>query len=119
MTAKELMLGDWVLMASSPVEEKKHTCIALVDILHIAQGKECEPIPLTPEILELNRIDGYKEDVNEMCRCYPNSMGEFFNFEYTYNGTMMLSMAFEYVHELQHALRLCVLNELADNFKVE
>lgn len=23
-----------------------------------------------------------------------------------------------YVHELQHALRLCGLNELADNFKV-
>lgn len=24
-----------------------------------------------------------------------------------------------YVHELQHALRLCGLNELADNFKVK
>lgn len=24
----------------------------------------------------------------------------------------------EYVHQLQHALRLCKLNELADNFKI-
>ena len=26
---------------------------------------------------------------------------------------------FYYFHELQHALRLCGLNELADNFKIE
>lgn len=24
-----------------------------------------------------------------------------------------------YIHELQHALRLCGLNDLADNFKIE
>ena len=74
-----------------------------------------EPIPLTPEILEKNgwkhsnrlmitRIDGidfywseglhvlYKNRYN-MCDC-------------------------KYVHELQHALRLCGLDELADNFKI-
>ena len=28
-------------------------------------------------------------------------------------------LTIRYVHELQHALRLCGLNELADNFKVE
>ena len=31
---------------------------------------------------------------------------------------MELKLTLQYVHELQHALRLCGLDELADNFKV-
>lgn len=39
------------------------------------------------------------------------------------NGGFVLStynkIEFKYVHQLQHALRLCGLDELADNFKIQ
>ena len=40
---------------------------------------------------------------------------EKFPDEYTHS---FLRINVFYVHELQHALRLCGLNELADNFKI-
>ena len=65
------------------------------------------PIPITPEILEKN------EDVKSLTMFSKNEQ-----------GTDCLALIYipvinlYYVHELQHALRLCGLNELADNFKL-
>ncbi|MBQ0088527.1 MAG: hypothetical protein KBT27_04250 [Prevotellaceae bacterium] len=39
--------------------------------------------------------------------------------DYFYIYCAMISIQIKYVHELQHALRLCGLNDLADNFKIE
>lgn len=36
----------------------------------------------------------------------------------SYYDTNELRINIDYVHELQQALRLCGLNELADNFKI-
>lgn len=107
MKATELMIGDWV---------KSRTGMN-VKIVGISHDYPCvyEPIPLTSEILEKNgcvMVD--KGDYGEWhIKENPNiplwQHTEFIIFD---------GVVINYVHELQHALRLCGLNELADNFKI-
>lgn len=102
-----------------------------------------EPIPLTPEILEKNDwywgltsneedivscVGGaydehwvYDEGAGEISLIFPKDVDggllkiddQRFNrhLEFIWTDTL-------YVHELQHALRLCGLGQLADNFKI-
>lgn len=95
------------------------------------EGDEPEPIPLTPEILEKN---GWLNDPYSRLSLQDGKWLEFYWYEHRLqkywegtdewqNHTKQLELVFKagsifYVHELQHALRLCGLNELADNFKV-
>ena len=101
------------------------------------------PIPITPEILEKNGFDQYTFLTDEWekevyfkefpgCVVEPDNSGKYIFGTTTYWkkidgdgspidwGTMYDTMIhnLQYVHELQNALRLCGLNELADNFKV-
>lgn len=75
------------------------------------------PIPITPEMLEKN---GWKEteycyeyqDGENIIQCsLPDMRGRI-------NGIEIENFKCEYVHQYQHLLRLCGLNELADNFKI-
>lgn len=75
------------------------------------------PIPITTEILEKN---GWKEteywheykDGNTIIQCsLPDMRG-------IINGVEIEHFKCEYVHQLQHLLRLCGLDKLANNFKV-
>ena len=102
-----------------------------------------EPIPLTPEILEKNGFSSetfltaewekkvyFKEFPG--CVVEPDNLGKYiFGTIIYWNktdndgspidlGTMYKSVIYnlKYVHELQHALRICELSELANNFKV-
>ena len=102
-----------------------------------------EPIPLTPEILEKNGFSPetfltaeWEKEVyfKEFSSCVvePDDSGKYIFGTVTYWnktdgdgspkdwGTMYESRIYnlQYVNELQHALRLMGLNELADNFKV-
>ena len=102
-----------------------------------------EGIPVTPEILEKNGFNpetfltaewGRKVYFKEFPGCVvePANSGKYIfgttkYWSETYGdgspkdwGTMYESRIYnlQYVHELQRALRLCGLNELADNFKV-
>ena len=74
------------------------------------------PIPLTPEILEKN---GWKHSCRLMITKIDDNVfhwsEELGGFLYKNQYNMCNC---KYVHELQHAFRLCGLNELADNFKV-
>ena len=90
-----------------------------------------QPIPLTPEILEKN---GWLNGPYSRLSLQDGKWLEFYWYEHRLqkywegidewqNHTKQLEIVFKagcifYVHELQHALRLCGLNELADNFKV-
>lgn len=67
------------------------------------------PIPLTPEILEKN---GINLDMNVDLTKPLFSMG-------IHANDTCVKKRFRYIHELQHALRLCGLEELADNFKIK
>lgn len=85
-------------------------------------GEYCvdiEPVKLTKKILGKN--DWISPDGN----LYSLGVKELWTFfEYAFEAEMLLindgriPTPIRYVHELQHALRLCGLNDLADNFKI-
>ena len=101
------------------------------------------PIPITPKNLEKNGFDPETFLTSEWekevyfkefpgCVVEPDESGKYIFGTTTYWkkidsdgspidwGTMYESMIhnLQYVHQLQHALRLCGLDELADNFKI-
>lgn len=104
MKANELMIGDWVLAYG-----KKTQIVWVGNIRKLAvrgfpsefYEDEISPIPLTPEILEKN---GFK---------FTDPWYEFGDFGVIFNKdgirisiTGKLSIYINYVHQLQHALRL-------------
>lgn len=112
MKSNELMIGDWVICKDYPMIP---SLIKLKAEHFVRSLCEFEPIPLTAEILEKNGF------VVEPRYCYDEPLqyceivdGLWINI----SGENYFEGKLEYVHELQHALRLCGLTELADNFKV-
>lgn len=79
------------------------------------------PFPLTAEILEKN---GFEYDHDYHSWIYDEftiNYGHLINEDegdYLFIWVADASMKLTYVHELQHALRLCGLNELANNLKI-
>lgn len=119
MKARELMLYDWVRI-------KKGMCAGCLNQLTEVHELECassyEPIPLTEAILKANGfarnpllkswiIDGELELIED-------SMGNT-KLEYWFSVSDQYVCPIHHVHELQHALRLCGLSDIADNFKIE
>ena len=76
-----------------------------------------QPIPLTPEILEKNGWKEteywheYQDGKNTIQSCLPDMRG-------IINEVEIRHFKCEYVHQYQHLLRLCGLDDLANNFKV-
>ena len=142
MEAKELMIGDKVMvkvLSQIPNTYVLHTWTAN----DYSRDIQVKPAPLTPEILERNGFDPetfltaewerkvyFKEFPG--CVVEPADSGKYIfgttkYWSKTYSdgspidwGTMYESRIYNlrYVHQLQHALRLFGLDELADNFKV-
>lgn len=122
MEAKELMLNDLVLFNNKVCKvvaiNAYRDCVELRDIndedneVVGKYAKHIEPIPLTPEILVKN---GWLHD--DLCGVFHNS-NAFIICGRLYPFSIFDGVQISYVHELQHALRLCGLNTLADNFKV-
>lgn len=135
MKANELMIGDWVsydghnteiphgyVRVSCIARDMRELCVndkeTTYDFIH--------PIPLTAEILEKNGWE--KEVLTTICVDYTFIIGCCDMMVRITNGNAFLelsifrgakiSMNIHSVHELQHALRLCGLNDLADNFRV-
>lgn len=130
MNAKELSLGDKVYLNYGGIQE-----VAVItglfedgDIQVLGQSAyvdkaqaDINPIPLTKDILKINGF--------EILYTITTSLVE-------YNGRVILTknqgdsayyfasygdykICIMYVHELQNILRLCKLDELADNFKLK
>lgn len=146
MKATDLMIGDYVYAYIYPngSQNQKDYCYARVTEIKSYEGDNdstfCKgkivgtdeffsspldtivPIPLTPEILEKNgfiRLDetGY-EYVYSRCDVTFSVCKRKFTCPYIrFAGYYFCYI--NYVHELQHALRICGLKELADNFEVE
>ena len=81
------------------------------------KDEQPQPIPLTPEILKKN---GWKEteywhEYNDGNTIIQYSLSNIWGI---INEIEIEHFKCEYVHQLQHLLRLCGLDELADNFKV-
>ena len=118
MKATKLMVGDWVLDGKKPAQITGIMCDDLFETtLSPNVGGECiSPIPLTPEILGQN---GFDVSDKEVVRYYFKEDGEDYHFSlrqmydkdgkphgYSFYAFNVLSII-DYVHELQHAMRLC------------
>ena len=133
MKPTELQIGDWVLNEEEYIQvtdiyENSGTYYLNDDATSV---KDVSPIPLTPEILELN---GFEQKHDGWLRCEDKAngfqnyifipyrhLGDIRECEINYVNIVKANYQYviNYVHDLQHALRLCGLNEFADNFKVE
>ncbi len=118
MELTDLMVGDWVFIKDYPIKvspqkvRPEHFVRSLV---------EFEPIPLTTEILEKN---GFEYDHSFHTWIYDElTINHGYLIEEDYNEHLFVWVAdvhvvITYVHELQHVLRLCGLNELANNLNI-
>ena len=125
MKATELMIGDWVCLKDDTKCEflLKVDGVLTDDISLEGEGflggvdGLIRPIPITPEILEKNGWKEteywheYQDGKNTIQCCLPDMRG-------IINGIEIKEFQCKYVHQYQHLLRLCGLNELADNFKI-
>lgn len=128
MKAEELMIGDWV--SYNGISNKISLADYGIDKGHAEWRNEIEPIPLTPEILEKN---GWVSDnYNDPFRVYNLRHGNklYSTIAIADDGKWSIEVNKEiakkdkrgradgvvfirdwcnefYVHELQHALRLC------------
>jgi hypothetical protein len=135
MKANELMIGDWVEVINS--DHIKHAQVngILANSIYTKEAEyeseeiaidNIEPIPLTPEILEKNGFEHIKQKV-----IIPSKSQEEVEVEYMYckglpcsfdiiHGYLMFNsnidlcsirMLVNYVHELQHLLKLCGIDK--------
>lgn len=122
MKANELMIGDWVMSKGlkTPVEVCSIMNHYETTIYFCCQGNEfivnsyqLEPIPLTSEILEKNGLASdpygchFKEDKYMALEISVEDDGIYWTINYNEYGILKL----KYVHELQHALRLCKIDK--------
>lgn len=124
MKAKELMIGDLVridgrvVQIESIVPDSKQFIAGGEKFCYAYDDGKYEPIPLTEDILKANGFE-HRDFTSGNSMHYDHSVTVYLNKD----GEIFMLIGGEqrwvrYVHELQHALRLCGLNELADNFKV-
>lgn len=118
------MIGDWVNILNYHYDGSP--CVGQVDGITKKHGTyylqfgsalsaeidRCEPISITPEILEKNgwelRPTGYVFHIDGG-KSYDNTLWYIFN-----DNTFVVENAefsIKYIHELQHALRLCGINK--------
>ena len=114
MIAKSLMVGDWVFTRGE-IEQVTSIYDGYICTEHYEDSHDYyfEPIPITPEILEKNGFvkqgfpgwEIYTEDFLILWRNdYPDVL-EIRCFNAAYGSFHRIHII--YVHELQHALRLC------------
>lgn len=106
----DLMIGDWVFVHKPTCKGHRVDYINEMDEEIGADGEiydvcDIRPIPLTPEILEKN---GFSNNYTEDDLSYATDAGgDIIGVHIVAGRGVMDEMYFNYVHELQHALRLC------------
>lgn len=119
MKAEELMLGDWCFCELNGKPEKVQAIYedkVMLDYNDLYPYDEIQPIPITKEMLEKNGFEQYGKDA--YCLSIPIQMaGDGIEQQditihrmkvlELRTSTCTLLMPMKYVHELQHALRLC------------
>jgi hypothetical protein len=139
MKPNEVMIGDWLRFTDPHNTEETEFSQVTMEIIGFDSPKywRCfSPIEITPEILKAN---GFKS--GEQYRFVLYKLGKE-SFSIAYNSLLKtldaftkriqegctiratpdqsnLSIHIQYVHELQHAMRLMGLHDLADNFVIE
>lgn len=149
MKANELMIGDWVSLRNKPdkIGALTSQCVILKGYEPSGVLIDCndiDTIPLTAEILEKNGFSKriIFDDMGNVVDDEDLMVYEFYEYDKKGNKCTGIAISFIYhkiidsakvrhlcsfvqsskinsVHKLQQALRLCGLNELADNFKIQ
>ena len=115
----EVMIGDWLLKDNTPIQ------IGVSD-LYLGKVIYYHPIPLTPEILEKNGFVANKhvypypyyeyingEDKLKIGFAFPQGNRTSYKKPWVYVDSecvLVEHLPCIYVHELQHALKLCGIN---------
>jgi hypothetical protein len=138
MKANELMIGDWVYSSFTlsklpckvtylKLHESGYDSIETTNVIGVKDIASLSPIPLTPEILEKNEF--IKQDFDGWECIHPDDS----TFSYTdyrilwridydnhlfikkYKGSntsaALQISGINYVHQLQHAIRLCGIDK--------
>ena len=123
MKAEDLQIGDWVNLYDSPIKINIDDLGVIERDETYDKGVHCEPIPLTDEILKKN---GFVYDENREAWeqipndgygiCYEDntylfSLGVFDPFNRDSDITYHTIAEIKYIHELQHALKLCKIDK--------
>lgn len=135
MKPEELSIGDWVNVLNyhydgSPyvgqvdgITKKHGTYYLQFGSALSAEIDRCEPIPITPEILEKNGFVGkpyafYKNDEHSWLEYYyhEHRLQKWWKGVNEWNNhaevaEILFQCQCHYVHELQHALNLCKANK--------
>ena len=135
MKTSELQLGDKVSCLGDPVsvvslslnDDEPIGIMSPLKKIFTFREKDVYPVQLTTDVLLNN---GFTQDTigSGLILHIDNSENLYVLVNYRYNGECRnvgisnnmynISCPIKYVHELQHALRLCGLSELADNLKI-
>lgn len=123
MKANELMIGDWVLINGTPMQIQAINDIdgeimagdelycLIEDRVH--SEDKIEPIPLTKEILEKNGVEDFDCSFHfpeDDCLWLELNWEED-GLKWTVNCNEYDILPLDYVHELQHALKLCGIDK--------
>ena len=112
LNCKSLMVGDWVYNTHN--QKPEQVCeilerMVMLDYNDMYEYDEIEPIPLTPEILEKNGFIHY----TDFYMWKEESLEPIHLDNYDEDGWRLrincdnIPCECKYVHQLQHALRLC------------
>lgn len=137
MKVTNLMVGDWMLINNIPhkiqaIDSIDDEIQADDELYYIGEDRyhsedKIEGVPITPEILEKNSIKKRRDEYAvfgwEGMKQWYVTLEDFkpqydFWFITSSDRDLNISGQIRYVHQLQHALRICGLDELADNFKI-
>lgn len=131
MKATELMIYDWVYIREYPMRQEAKQ---MMEDYFFRSLCEFEPIPLTEELLEKNGFEKYREGVYRLITetdaiiiepmKIESRLGNKWYWFHNKDREMKvvkprIAYPFVYVNELQHALRLCGLWDLANDFKIK
>lgn len=120
MKSSELQLGDWVSCLGDPVsvvslsfnDDEPIGIMSPLKKIFTFGEKDVYPVRLDESMIVQNNFNP------EVITWWRPSADNSFKIVIIINGCISLCMKIEYVHELQHALRLCGLSELANNLKI-
>lgn len=121
LTSKDLMIGDWLQDSFGNIGQVYRLDLGRVHLRLLQERPQdeeyivhdIEPIPLTPEILEKNGLDNaplgchFDEDKYMVLEISSEKEGIYWTINYNEYGILKL----KYVHQLQHALKLCGIDK--------
>ena len=124
LSCSDLMIRDWVYSTFSDkpcriraieLSEHGYGSVRVTGVDGVKDIVSVSPIPLTPEILEQNGFVKNRDIFYRFAVHINEFNGFMFTFGIDFDGVFCLQsnrfVRFAYVHELQHALRLCGIND--------